>query len=293
MKINKGIKSIRRFKNFTQKQLADKLGVTSVTIQNYENNRRNPSVEMLTSIADVLDVELSIILDGFEQTIYTNSDILYSWKKLNVKLSIPCFLSSNNQPTNLFFIFNEPDTLDGCYLISEKLRLSENELFNWIKSMAIKKYILEDKDLKAFFSDELTKKILKRNILINQSNNSLFYEGLSSENKALVRNFIFKRDFREIQISQQNKHNYISNKFNLLNDLGQKKVISYINDLLEMPKYKKESNITSLPKREKQIWEEEGKEYLMPKASHDKEGDFTEEDYKHDDDLMNDEDLWK
>lgn len=31
----------------------------------------------------------------------------------------------------------------------------------------------------------------------------------------------------------------------------------------------------------------------MPIASHDKEGNFTEEDYKHDDDLMNDEDLWK
>ncbi|NGT04246.1 helix-turn-helix domain-containing protein [Clostridium perfringens] len=58
-------------------------------------------------------------------------------------------------------------------------------------------------------------------------------------------------------------------------------------------KISKDNNITPLPKKEKQIWEEEGKEYLMPKASHDKEGDFTEEDYKHDDDLMNDEDLWK
>ncbi|MFH0334508.1 phage transcriptional regulator [Clostridium perfringens] len=56
---------------------------------------------------------------------------------------------------------------------------------------------------------------------------------------------------------------------------------------------KKESNITPLPKKEKQIWEEPGKEYLMPIASHDKDGNFTEEEYKHDDDLMNDEDLWK
>ena len=63
--------------------------------------------------------------------------------------------------------------------------------------------------------------------------------------------------------------------------------------LLDNPKYKKENNITPLPKKEKQIWEEQGKEYLMPIASHDKEGNFTEEDYKHDDDLMNDEDLWK
>lgn len=65
---------------------------------------------------------------------------------------------------------------------------------------------------------------------------------------------------------------------------------AYLQGLFDM---QRKTNITPLPKREKQIWEEEGKEYLMPKASHDKEGDFTEEDYKHDDDLMNDEDLWK
>ena len=33
--------------------------------------------------------------------------------------------------------------------------------------------------------------------------------------------------------------------------------------------------------------------HLMPIASHDKEGDFTEEDYKHDMDIMMNDDLWK
>ena len=78
-----------------------------------------------------------------------------------------------------------------------------------------------------------------------------------------------------------------------LNDIGKDKVITYTKDLIEMPKYQKDNNVTALPKREKQIWEEPGKEFLMPKASHDKEGEFTEEDYKHDDDLMNDESIWK
>ena len=31
----------------------------------------------------------------------------------------------------------------------------------------------------------------------------------------------------------------------------------------------------------------------MPIASHDRDGKFTEEDYKHDDDIMNDDDFWK
>ncbi|TGY42494.1 helix-turn-helix domain-containing protein [Clostridium perfringens] len=65
---------------------------------------------------------------------------------------------------------------------------------------------------------------------------------------------------------------------------------AYLQGLFDM---QRKTNITPLPKKENQMWEEPGKEYLMPKASHDKEGNFTEEDYKHDDDLMNDEDLWK
>ncbi|MGU8571866.1 helix-turn-helix domain-containing protein [Clostridium perfringens] len=53
-----------------------------------------------------------------------------------------------------------------------------------------------------------------------------------------------------------------------LNNLGKNKVINYTKDLIEMPKYQKD-NVTDLPKREKQIWEEPGKEYLMPIACHD------------------------
>ncbi|EGT5619935.1 hypothetical protein BUL45_12800, partial [Clostridium perfringens] len=57
--------------------------------------------------------------------------------------------------------------------------------------------------------------------------------------------------------------------FEQLNNEGQNKVINYTKDLLDNPKYKKENNITPLPKKEKQIWEEPGKEYLMPIACHD------------------------
>lgn len=52
-----------------------------------------------------------------------------------------------------------------------------------------------------------------------------------------------------------------------LNDTGIEKAINYTKDLTEMPKYQKNNNVTTLPKKE--IWEEEGKEHLMPIASHD------------------------
>lgn len=96
----------------------------------------------------------------------------------------------------------------------------------------------------------------------------------------------------EKNINLSKEETTLLENYNKLNNLGKDKVITYTKDLIEMPKYQKD-NVTTLPKREKQIWEEPGKEYLMPIASHDKEGEFTEEDYKHDDDLMNDESTWK
>ena len=66
-----------------------------------------------------------------------------------------------------------------------------------------------------------------------------------------------------------------------LNDIGKNKVINYTKDLIEMKKNKKD-NVTILPKKEKEIWEEPGKEYLMPIACHDdnltdEEKDFMDE----------------
>lgn len=82
--------------------------------------------------------------------------------------------------------------------------------------------------------------------------------------------------------------------YNKLNQLGKNEAIKRVEELTYINKYIEEDNkVIEVPKKEKQIWEEPGKEYLMPKASHDKDGEFTEEEYKHDDDLINNDDLWK
>lgn len=64
------------------------------------------------------------------------------------------------------------------------------------------------------------------------------------------------------------EENLLSN-FNKLNDDGKDKVITYTKDLTETPKYQKENTVNETPKRIKHIWEEPGKEYLMPVAAHD------------------------
>ncbi|WP_291650877.1 transcriptional regulator [Clostridium sp.] len=57
--------------------------------------------------------------------------------------------------------------------------------------------------------------------------------------------------------------------FNILNKDGKSKLIEYSNDLIETPKYLENNKIIDLPKKEKQIWEEPGKDHLMPIACHD------------------------
>ncbi|MBY6931885.1 helix-turn-helix domain-containing protein [Clostridium botulinum] len=56
MNIGDMIKKLRKDKGLTQKQLADAVNVSTITIQNYENNRRKPSIEMLEKISSALNV---------------------------------------------------------------------------------------------------------------------------------------------------------------------------------------------------------------------------------------------
>ncbi|UYZ36759.1 helix-turn-helix transcriptional regulator [Clostridium beijerinckii] len=95
--------------------------------------------------------------------------------------------------------------------------------------------------------------------------------------------------------------------YNKLSALGKDKLIEYSNDLTETPKYienvknkintniEDEFTIAKKKSLEARInAEQRFKESpdSLPKASHDKHGSFTDEEYKHDDDIMNDDDFW-
>ena len=62
MKLSEYLKAARKKKGMTQQQLADKLKVSVNTIQNYENDRREPSYEMLCNISNILDLSIIDIL---------------------------------------------------------------------------------------------------------------------------------------------------------------------------------------------------------------------------------------
>lgn len=114
-------------------------------------------------------------------------------------------------------------------------------------------------------------------------------------------------DNNRLILSQQ--ETTLLESFNKLDKDDKNKVIDYTQLLSNQDKYKTITDttdeITATTEDEFTIAKKKALEarrkaeqyfkenpHLMPVASHDKEGNFTDEDYKHDDDIMNNDDLW-
>lgn len=63
-KIGKFIASVRKEKNITQNELAEKLGVSDRTIGNWENGRNMPDVSLFKPLCENLDITLNDLLSG-------------------------------------------------------------------------------------------------------------------------------------------------------------------------------------------------------------------------------------
>lgn len=58
------IQALRKSKGFSQKELADIVGVGVTTIGNYENGLREPNVDRLIKLADIFEVNLDTLIRG-------------------------------------------------------------------------------------------------------------------------------------------------------------------------------------------------------------------------------------
>ena len=66
MTLGERIKQARKNKGLTQEELAIKCDLSKNGLWNYENNKREPSIEMLNKIAKILRVPLeSLVVDNF------------------------------------------------------------------------------------------------------------------------------------------------------------------------------------------------------------------------------------
>lgn len=64
LKFGRFIKELRKEKNITQKELAEKIGLTDKAISKWERGLSFPDITILSSLAEVFDVDVSEILNG-------------------------------------------------------------------------------------------------------------------------------------------------------------------------------------------------------------------------------------
>ncbi|MDK7375345.1 helix-turn-helix transcriptional regulator [Weeksella virosa] len=64
MAINERIKQLRTENNFTQSELAEKVGLTYIQIGRYEKGKSSPSADVLQKLADALNTSTDFLMNG-------------------------------------------------------------------------------------------------------------------------------------------------------------------------------------------------------------------------------------
>ena len=64
---SKIFKQLRLDRHLTQRELADKLGITKSTVSMYERGERRPSFEIAEAITDFFDVDLSYLIGATDK----------------------------------------------------------------------------------------------------------------------------------------------------------------------------------------------------------------------------------
>ena len=76
IKIGSIIKDFRKMKGLTQKEMARRLNIPYSTYSNYENDNREPNKEMINKIADVLGIDVNILISHAQSDLINEMDIV-------------------------------------------------------------------------------------------------------------------------------------------------------------------------------------------------------------------------
>ena len=85
------LKALRQEKNLTQQALADELGVSSVTVRNWESGRKSPSRKNRECLEEFFDISSFAMLNDAGQIAYANLAVALL---RNEGLSVPVLLDA-------------------------------------------------------------------------------------------------------------------------------------------------------------------------------------------------------
>lgn len=117
MKFAERLKIIRKECNYTQQNVSELLGVTRATYSRYETGQREPNVEMLKKISNVLGVSADFLIN----TNKYNADAILNDKE---KKLVDMFRSLN--PQGQEYIMQTIDMAKDKYIKSDSVSNMEN-----------------------------------------------------------------------------------------------------------------------------------------------------------------------
>lgn len=131
-KIAKLIKKIRLDNNLTQKELADKLGVTYQAVSKWENAKNIPDISILKQISDIYNIDLDSLLEGEDKV--KKKNWIYIIVLIIIIALFMCliFLSVNKKDD---FTFKQISTTCSDFKISGSVAYNENKKIIYISNI--------------------------------------------------------------------------------------------------------------------------------------------------------------
>lgn len=116
------LKAIRNQRGFTQKKLAEEIGKSVQAVSSYERNAQIPPIEVMISIADVLNVSLDYLVDRQSVNTYSFCNLKPIQKEILDLLQNEFASPTKNNPTfssrqclilkKLLMLFTLPEQID-------------------------------------------------------------------------------------------------------------------------------------------------------------------------------------
>ncbi|HBJ1646727.1 helix-turn-helix transcriptional regulator [Clostridium sp. ZBS20] len=102
MDIGTELKELRKKSGLTQQELAKKCSLSKNAIWNYENNKRNPTINTLNKIGNVLGVDLGYLLASIPKINHETAESLN-----NLGIGSEIIKAANCDITDSLIIFNK------------------------------------------------------------------------------------------------------------------------------------------------------------------------------------------
>ena len=126
MNIGKRLTKLRKMKNITQLELADKLFITDKTISSWESNRTTPSLEMLVKLSEIFSCNVGYLIygDNSKNDIETEIKIKITDKEYDELIN---FFKNNAK------FLTESRQFDTYYQPTYRKFLNDREVNEWLR----------------------------------------------------------------------------------------------------------------------------------------------------------------